>query len=67
MGLAALIGLQGLNRSTAIIEASMPTAVITTVLATEFELSGPVVTSVVAFTTLLSPLSLSIVIQLLGL
>jgi len=67
VGLAALIGLQGLNRSTAIIEASMPTAVITTVIATEFELSGPVVTSVVAITTILSPLTLSLVIQLLGL
>lgn len=65
--LASLLGLQGLNRSTAIIEASMPTAVITTVLATEFELSGPLVTSVVALTTLLSPLTLSIMIQLLGL
>lgn len=67
VGVANLLGLQGLTRSVSILEASMPTAVITTVLATEFEVLPPVVTSVVVLTTLLSPITISLLIQLLGL
>jgi hypothetical protein len=64
---AGLVGLQGLSRSTGIIEASMPTAVITIILATEFELQPTAVTSIVIGSTLLSPITLSLVITLLGL
>ena len=64
---ANLVGLQGLNRATSIIEASMPTAVITTVLATEFDVDPPLVTSIVVLSTLLSPITLAATIQLMGL
>jgi malate permease and related proteins len=65
--LAGLLGLSGLAYATSIIEASMPTAVITTVLATEFDVHAAVVTKIVVVTTLLSPLTLAIVITLLAL
>lgn len=61
------IGLEGLGRSTSIIEASMPTAVMTIVLATEFDVEPQLVTTVVILSTLLSPLTVSLVITLLGL
>ena len=64
---ATLLGLQGLSRSTSIIEASMPPAVITIILATEFELQATAVTSIVVLATLLSPLTLALTINLLGL
>ena len=57
-GLAALLGLTGAAKQAAIIEASMPAAVITTVLALEFNLDAGFSTSVVFFTTLLSPITL---------
>ena len=65
--IARLLGLQGLSRSTAIIEASMPTAVITTIMATEFMVRPGLVTSTVVLTTLLSAITLPLVIILLGL
>lgn len=65
--LASALGLQGLGRSTSIIEASMPTAVITIVLATEFDLEPALVTSVVVISTLLSPVTVAGVIAILGL
>ena len=57
-GLSAVLGLTGAARQAAIIEASMPAAVITTVLALEFNLDAEFSTSVVFFTTLLSPITL---------
>lgn len=65
--LAGAIGLRGLGYATSIIEASMPTAVITTVLATEYEVHAAVVTKTVVLTTLLSPITLAIVITVLAL
>lgn len=67
VGVAELLGLEGLNRSVSILEASMPTAVITTVLATEFDVQPQVTTSIVVLSTLLSPITLALVIQTLGL
>lgn len=64
---AALIGLQGLGRSVSIIEASMPTAVLTTVLATEFDVRPTTMTGIVVLSTLLSPITLSVLITFLGL
>jgi len=64
-GLAALLGLTGAARQAAIIEASMPAAVITTVLALEFNLDAGFSTSVVFFTTLLSPITLVLLIAYL--
>jgi malate permease and related proteins len=64
-GLTALLGLHGAARQAAIIEASMPAAVITTVLALEFDLDAGFATNVVFFTTLLSPLTLVLLIAYL--
>ncbi len=62
--IAALLGLSGIGRATSIIEASMPPAVLTTVLATEFELEPALVTSIVVLSTLLSPITLALFINL---
>ena len=69
MGLlvATVLGLQGLSRSTSIIEASMPTAVFTIILATESGLQPAIVTGIVVVSTLLSPLTIATTITLLGL
>ncbi len=64
-GLTWLLGLTGAAKQAAIIEASMPAAVITTVLALEFELDAAFSTSVVFFTTLLSPITLVLLIAYL--
>jgi predicted permease len=60
-----LLGLTGVARQVAIIEASMPAAVMTTVLALEFDLDAAFSTSVVFFTTLLSPITLVLLIAYL--
>ncbi|VAW32676.1 hypothetical protein MNBD_CHLOROFLEXI01-3451 [hydrothermal vent metagenome] len=65
--LATVLGLSGLGRSTSIIESSMPPAVFTIILATEFDLEPAAVTSIVLLTTLLSPLTIAATITLLGL
>lgn len=67
VALTALLGLRGLGRATAIIEASMPAAVFNIILATEFDLHPPAVTSIVAITTLLSPLTVAATITFFGL
>ena len=64
-GLTALLGITGAAKQAAIIEASMPAAVITTVLALEFNLDAGFSTSVVFFTTLLSPITLVLLIAYL--
>lgn len=64
---ATLLGLTGLGRSTAIIEASMPPAVFNIILATEFDLEPSAVTSIVLLTTLISPITIATTITLLGL
>ena len=64
---AGWFGLQGLSWATSIIEASMPTAVITTILAVEFNVRPGLVTSTVVLTTILSAITLPIVITWLGL
>jgi predicted permease len=57
--LAARFGLQGVARQAGILEASMPTAVMATVLATEFDVEPGFMTAVVFTSTLLSPLTLT--------
>ena len=56
---ASLIGLTGPARQAAVLEAAMPTAVITTILAVEYDLDPVFVTGTVLVTTLLSPLTLT--------
>lgn len=59
IALATWLGLAGATRQAAIIESSMPTAVITTILAVEYDIDPVFVTGVVLVTTLLSPLILT--------
>lgn len=66
LGLASLFGMQGIARQANVVEASMPTAVATTVLATEYNLNPSLVTSIVFISTLLSPLTLTPLLVLLG-
>jgi len=67
VGLAMLFGLEGLEKATGILEASMPTAVVTTILATEFGVRPRAMTSAVLISTLLTVISLPLVIQLFNL
>lgn len=57
--LASLFGLQGHTRQGSVIEAAMPAAVATTVVATEYNLEPSLVTAIVFFGTILSPLTLT--------
>lgn len=58
MALTVVLGLSGIARDTAIVVSAMPAAVVTTVLAMEFDLDSSFVTNVVFVSTLLSPLTL---------
>ncbi len=64
-GLASAFGLATQTRQAAVLEASMPAAVINTLIATEFDAEPQLVTSTVVLSTLLSPITLSLVISLL--
>jgi len=64
-GIAHLVGLQGAAFQAGVLQASMPTAVITTILALEFNVAPNFVTSVVCVTTLLSPITLTLLIAYL--
>ena len=63
---AALFGLQGFTRQGSVTQASMPSMVSATVLATEYELDAKLVTAVVFISTLLSPLTLTPLLVFLG-
>ena len=63
--LAGLLGLTGVGRNAAIVVSAMPAAVVTTVLAMEFDLDSSFVTSVVFVSTLVSPLTLAVLISVL--
>jgi len=57
--LAHLMGLSGVTRQAAVLQASMPAAVATTVLAVQYELDSTLVSGTVILTTVLSPLTLT--------
>jgi predicted permease len=59
LGMAHLFGLTGPARQAAVLQASMPAAVATTVLAVEYDLDATLISGVVVLTTLLSPLTLT--------
>ncbi|MBK9051706.1 MAG: AEC family transporter [Chloroflexi bacterium] len=65
--LADRMHLEGLNRSAMLLEASMPTAVLVTVLATEYDVRPRLLTTIVVLSTLLSPFSLAVFITWAGL
>lgn len=64
--LAIPFGLQGAAWQAGIVETSMPTAVTTTVLASEYRLEPSLVTAAVFLSTLLSPLTLTPLLVYLG-
>jgi predicted permease len=57
--IAPLFGLAGISAQAGVLESATPTAVMTIVLATEFDVEPEFVTSVVLVTTLLSPLTIT--------
>lgn len=65
-GLAGLMGLQGLTYKVCVFEASTPAAITAALMAIEFDAEPAFVTSVVFLTTLLSSITLTVVLGLLG-
>jgi predicted permease len=65
LALAALLGVTGPARQALVLESAMPAAVITTILAAEFELDTALITGAVMLSTLLSPLTLTPLIAFL--
>ncbi len=63
--IAHLLGLTGSALQAGVLQASMPTAVITTILALEFDVDANFATSVVFVSTLLSPFTLTFLIAYL--
>jgi hypothetical protein len=63
--LAAAMGMQGVTRAVSIIEASMPTAVMATIVAVEFDAKPKLVTSIVLASTLGSVITLTILLGIL--
>jgi len=64
--LAPLMGLQGLARQVGIVQASMPTAVSSGLMAIEFDAEADMVSSAIFLSTLLSSITLTLLIALLG-
>jgi len=64
--LAPLFGLSGMAYNAGILESSMPTAVLATILATEYDAEPAFVTTAVFVSTLLSPLTLTPLLLVLG-
>ncbi len=63
--LAAVLGLTGIARDAGIIQASMPAAVLTSLIALEHDLLPDFVTTVVLFSTLASAVTLTLVLGLM--
>lgn len=63
--LTTIMGIQGLTQQVLIVQASMPTAVFTIILATEFDARPQFVTGVVLVSTLASTLTLTVLLSFL--
>ena len=66
IAMAALFGLNGTARKAGITEAGMPSAVMTTILASEYKLDASLVTAIVFVSTIISPLTLTPLLTFLG-
>jgi predicted permease len=62
---AGLVGLNGLGRDVSVLETAMPTAVMTTILATEFDSDAPFAALCVMMTTLVSLPTVTVLLNLL--
>lgn len=65
IGLAPIFGLQGISMQAGVLEAAMPTAVLTSIIAIEYNVETDFVTGVILVTTLLSPLTITPLLALL--
>jgi hypothetical protein len=65
LGASHLLGLTGVARQAAIVQSGMPSAVLTTILALEFDLAPAFVTACVLMSTLASPLTVTLLIAAL--
>ena len=63
--LCLMLGVAGVNRNVIILQAAMPTAVMTAVLATEYDTAPRLVATVIFFSTLVSMVTLSLVLWFL--
>jgi len=66
IGLSYVFHLEGSALQAGVIESAVPTAVLTTVLATEFDLEPAFITTTVVTSTLLSPITLTLLLSFLG-
>ena len=64
--LAGFLGLQGMAFNAGVLQSSMPTAVLSTILATEYDIQPAFVTTAVFTSTLLSPFTLTPLLMFLG-
>ena len=64
--IAALFGFKDVVRQGVVTQASMPSMVSTTVLATEYHLDSKLVTAVIFISTILSPITLTLLLVFLG-
>ena len=66
IGLAPVFGLEGISMQAGVLEAAMPTAVITSIIAIEYDVEPDFVTGVILVSTLLSPLTITRLLAVLG-
>jgi predicted permease len=64
--LTNLLGLPTIGAQAGILEAAMPSPVLATIISTEYDADPDFVSSVVLVTTILSPLSLTPIMSLIG-
>ena len=64
--MAAIFGLQGMAFNAGVLESAMPTAVLSIILATEYDAEPAFVTTAVFSSTILSPLTLTPLLLILG-
>jgi malate permease and related proteins len=65
LGAAGFLGLEGAARQAAVLQAAMPSAVLTTILAVEFDVAPSFVTSCVMVSTIASPITVTLLIAFL--
>ncbi len=65
IGVCALLGVTGMERNVLVLQASMPTAVITSVIATEYDTAPRLVAMIILTTTLISMVTLSVILTLM--
>ena len=65
LGASHLFGLTGVARQAAIVQSGMPSAVLTTILALEFDVAPSFVTACVLTSTLASPITVTLLIAAL--